>query len=105
MLIFSVFKTLINKEITVELNDGSKISGKLESLDQFHNISLKDITVHNPECCPHLSLCSDLFIRAPFIYQVELPKAFIDTDLLEDATRREMMNFKNESITTLQTIA
>ncbi len=55
MLFYSFFKTLINKEVVVELKNDVMISGTLSAVDQFLNIKLENVVV-NEEKCPRRRL-------------------------------------------------
>ncbi|KAI4239978.1 MAG: hypothetical protein Q9223_000887 [Gallowayella weberi] len=89
MLFFSFFKTLVDHEVTVELKNDISIKGTLKSVDQFLNIKLDDIQVLEEIKYPHLSSVKNVFIRGSVVRYVHLPGAAVDTNLLEDATRRE----------------
>ncbi|ODA78322.1 hypothetical protein RJ55_05703 [Drechmeria coniospora] len=89
MLFFSFFKTLIDHEVTVELKNDIQIKGTLKSVDQYLNIKLDDISVVDELKYPHLSSVKNVFIRGSVVRYVHLPAASVDTQLLEDATRRE----------------
>jgi U6 snRNA-associated Sm-like protein LSm2 len=45
MLFYSFFKSLVGKEVTVELKNDLAITGTLHSVDQYLNIKLNDIFV------------------------------------------------------------
>ncbi|KAK4702681.1 U6 snRNA-associated Sm-like protein LSm2, partial [Phenoliferia sp. Uapishka_3] len=92
MLIFSVFKTLTDQEVVVELKNDLSIIGTLKSVDQFLNIKLDNIRVLDEERHPHMVAVKNCFIRGSVVRYVQLPKAAVDTQLLEDATRRESTN-------------
>ena len=53
-MFYSFFKTLIGKDITVELKNDMNIRGRLESVDQFLNIKLANIQVVDEERYPHM---------------------------------------------------
>jgi U6 snRNA-associated Sm-like protein LSm2 len=53
-LFYSFFKSLVGKEVIVELKNDLSICGTLHSVDQFLNIKLTDITVPDPEKYPHM---------------------------------------------------
>ncbi|PCH43833.1 U6 snRNA-associated Sm-like protein LSm2 [Wolfiporia cocos MD-104 SS10] len=89
MLIFSVFKTLTDQRVTVELKNDLCISGVLKSVDQFLNIRLDGIQVMDEERHPHMTAVKNCFIRGSVVRYVLLPAEAVDTQLLEDATRRE----------------
>ncbi|GAA6006212.1 Sm-like protein LSM2 [Rhodotorula paludigena] len=89
MLIFSVLKTLQDQELTVELKNDLQIRGQLKSVDQFLNIKLDNIRVLDEERYPHMVAVRNCFIRGSTVRYVQLPRQAVDTQLLEDATRRE----------------
>jgi len=45
MIFYSFFKTLIGKDIVVELKNDLNVAGTLHSVDQYLNFKLTDITV------------------------------------------------------------
>ncbi|GMK56653.1 hypothetical protein CspeluHIS016_0304930 [Cutaneotrichosporon spelunceum] len=92
MLIFSLFKTLTDQVIEVELKNDLCISGTLKSVDQFLNIRLDGIQVKDPAQFPHMLAVKNLFIRGSVVRYVRLPARDVDTTLLEDGTRREAKN-------------
>lgn len=117
----SFFKTLIDHEVTVELKNDIQLKGILKSVDQYLNIKLDDIQVVEELKYPHLvcrlypypgrceiNLISDfiisqssvknVFIRGSVVRYVHLPGASVDTQLLEDATRRGTLRFQRKSI-------
>ena len=47
MLFFSFFKTLVGKELAVELKNDVVITGTLMSVDQYLNIKLNNINVRS----------------------------------------------------------
>ncbi|KAF5541591.1 Small nuclear ribonucleoprotein LSM2 [Fusarium mexicanum] len=85
---YSFFKTLIDHEVTVELKNDIQLKGILKSVDQYLNIKLDDIQVVEELKYPHLSSVKNVFIRGSVVRYVHLPGASVDTQLLEDATRR-----------------
>ncbi|KAG6007862.1 U6 snRNA-associated Sm-like protein LSm2 [Claviceps maximensis] len=89
MLFFSFFKTLIDQQVTVELKNDVQLRGTLKSVDQYLNIKLDDIAVVEELKYPHLSSVKNVFIRGSVVRYVHLPAASVDTQLLEDAARRE----------------
>ncbi|KAL4074289.1 hypothetical protein V8B97DRAFT_715956 [Scleroderma yunnanense] len=88
MLIFSVFKTLTDQRVTVELKNDLSITGVLKSVDQFLNIRLDSINVLDEARHPHMMAVKNCFIRGSVVRYVQLPAEHVDTQLLEDATRR-----------------
>ncbi|KAK1743670.1 U6 snRNA-associated Sm-like protein LSm2 [Skeletonema marinoi] len=68
-LFFSFFKTLVGKEIAVELKNDVVLTGTLHSVDQY---ALKNC-----------------FIRGSVVRYVQINPSDVDTELLQDATRKE----------------
>ena len=54
MLFYSFFKTLVGKEVTIELKNELAITGNLLSVDQFLNVKLDQIKVHEEAKYPHM---------------------------------------------------
>ena len=54
MLFYSYFKTLVGKEVTVELKNDLAITGTLHSVDQYLNIKLNNVHVVNEQKYPHM---------------------------------------------------
>ncbi|KAH7269780.1 uncharacterized protein BKA55DRAFT_497115 [Fusarium redolens] len=96
--LYSFFKTLIDHEVTVELKNDIQLKGILKSVDQYLNIKLDDIQVVEELKYPHLSSVKNVFIRGSVVRYVHLPGASVDTQLLEDATRRGKLRFQRKSI-------
>lgn len=89
MLFYSYFKTLVGKEVTVELKNDLAITGTLHSVDQYLNIKLNNIRVVNEQKYPHMLSVRNCFIRGSVVRYVQLPAGSVDVDVLHDATRRE----------------
>ena len=53
-LFYSFFKTLVGKEIAVELKNDVALTGTLHSVDQYLNIKLNDVNVVDGEKYPQL---------------------------------------------------
>merc|ERR1711899_296258 len=83
------FKSLVGKDVVVELKNDLSICGTLHSVDQYLNIKLTDITVTDPEKHPHMTSVKSCFIRGSVVRYVQLPSDEVDTQLLQDATRKE----------------
>ncbi|CAN6648965.1 U6 snRNA-associated Sm-like protein LSm2 [Trichomonascus vanleenenianus] len=98
MLFFSFFKSLIGQEITVELKNDMILRGTLQTVDQYFNLKLANITTMNDTQYPHLSAVKNLFIRGSVVRYVHLPANAVDTALLEDATRREALASSGKAI-------
>ncbi|EDQ89365.1 uncharacterized protein MONBRDRAFT_32429 [Monosiga brevicollis MX1] len=89
MLFSSFFKTLIGKEVTVELKNDLQLNGVLKSVDQFLNIKLDSIQVADIERYPHMMAVKNCFIRGSVVRYIHLPPEHVDKQLLQDATRKE----------------
>lgn len=88
-LFYSFFKSLVGKEVIVELKNDLCICGTLDSVDQYLNVKLNDISVPDPDKYPHMLSVRNCFIRGSVIRYVQLPAEEVDTVLLQDATRKE----------------
>eukprot|EP00968_Pinguiococcus_pyrenoidosus_P028030 scaffold7613_cov258-Pinguiococcus_pyrenoidosus.AAC.9 len=53
-LFFSFFKTLVGKEVAVELKNDVVLRGQLHSVDQYLNVKLTDLQVEDAERFPQL---------------------------------------------------
>ncbi|CAO1340659.1 unnamed protein product [Diamesa serratosioi] len=89
MLFYSFFKSLVGKDVVVELKNDLSICGTLHSVDQYLNIKLTDISVTDPDKYPHMLSVKNCFIRGSVVRYVQLPSDEIDTQLLQDASRKE----------------
>lgn len=89
MLFYSFFKSLVGKEVIVELKNDLSISGVLDSVDQYLNIKLTDISVTDPDRYPHMLSVKNCFLRGSVVRYVQLPPEDIDVTLLQDAARKE----------------
>ena len=65
------------------------IRGTLHSVDQYLNIKLLGISVEDAANFPHMQSVKDCFVRGSVIKYVQLPASEVDTELLQDAARRE----------------
>mmetsp|Transcript_111051 Transcript_111051/g.155902 ORF Transcript_111051/g.155902 Transcript_111051/m.155902 type:complete len:99 (+) Transcript_111051:58-354(+) len=89
MIFFSFFKTLVGKQVIVELKNDLAIEGTLQSVDQYLNIKLQNISVSDPEKYPHMMSVKNCFVRGSIVRYIQLPAEDVDTELLQDAARRE----------------
>mmetsp|Transcript_29617 Transcript_29617/g.40902 ORF Transcript_29617/g.40902 Transcript_29617/m.40902 type:complete len:97 (-) Transcript_29617:164-454(-) len=89
MLFYSFFKSMVGKDITVELKNDLEITGTLVSVDQYLNFKLKDIHVKDEENFPHMISVKNCFIRGSVVRYVHLPPSEVDTQLLQDSARIE----------------
>nr|CCA16956.1 6 snRNAassociated Smlike protein putative [Albugo laibachii Nc14] len=89
MLFYSFFKTLVGKEVAVELKNDVALMGTLHSVDQYLNMKLMGVSVVESDKYPQLMNMKNCFIRGSVIRYVQIPAQEVDTDLLQDAARRE----------------
>uniref|UniRef100_A0AC35TGG3 Sm domain-containing protein n=1 Tax=Rhabditophanes sp. KR3021 TaxID=114890 RepID=A0AC35TGG3_9BILA len=90
MLFFSFFKSLVGRDIIVELKNDLMLSGTLQSVDQYLNVKLDKIEVLDQERFPHLIATKNCFIRGSTIRYIQLNPNYVDTQILHNATRKEM---------------
>ena len=64
-------------------------SGTLQSVDQFLNIKLHDIDVVDKKRYPQLLSVKNCFIRGSVVRYIQMSPGDVDTELLQDAARRE----------------
>lgn len=88
MLFYSFFKTLIGKDVAVELKNDIALSGRLHSVDQYLNIKLLDATVVDTGRYPQLTAMKSIFIRGSVVRYIQISKDDVDVDLLQDAARK-----------------
>eukprot|EP00795_Rhopilema_esculentum_P011038 gene11038-19885_t len=68
----------------------------MDSVDQYLNIKLTDISVTDPERYPHMLSVKNCFIRGSVVRYVQLPSDEVDVTLLQDAARKEAMQGKQK---------
>ena len=88
-LFFSFFKTLVGREIAVELKNDVVLTGTLHSVDQYLNIKLTSVKVVNQDRYPQLVALKNCFIRGSVVRYVQINPSDVNTELLQDATRKE----------------
>jgi U6 snRNA-associated Sm-like protein LSm2 len=89
MLFFSFFKTLVGKEVAVELKNDVCLMGTLVSVDQYLNIKLSNISVVDKVKYPQLAAIKNCFVRGSTIRYIQIGAKDVDVDLLQDAARKE----------------
>lgn len=85
----SFFKTLVGKEIAVELKNDVVLRGTLHSVDQYLNVKLLQVAVVDKEKYPQLTTLKSCFIRGSVVRYIQIPPELVDTELLQDAARKE----------------
>mmetsp|Transcript_21626 Transcript_21626/g.24817 ORF Transcript_21626/g.24817 Transcript_21626/m.24817 type:complete len:107 (+) Transcript_21626:243-563(+) len=89
MLFYSFFKTLVGKEVAVELKNDVVLTGTLHSVDQYLNVKLSNVSVVDKEKYPQLLTLRNCFIRGSVVRYIQIPASEVDTELLQDAARKE----------------
>lgn len=84
----------LETKVIVELKNDLSVHGTLDSVDQFLNIKLTDISLTDPDKYPHMLSVKNCFIRGSVVRYVQLPAEEVDTSLLQDATRKEAAQSK-----------
>ncbi len=80
-----------------QLKNDVEIKGTLRSIDQYLNLKLDNITTDSTKY-PHLLAVRNLFIRGSTIRYIHLNPTLVDTNLLQDASRREAMTTSGDKI-------
>lgn len=88
-IFYSFFKTLVGKEVAVELKNDVVLTGTLHSVDQYLNIKLLNIKVVNQDQYPQLCALQNCFVRGSVVRYIQIPPEHVNTDLLQDAARKE----------------
>jgi U6 snRNA-associated Sm-like protein LSm2 len=88
-IFLSFFKTLVGKEIAVELKNNVVLTGTLHSVDQYLNIKLIHVAVVQPNLYPQLTSLQSCFIRGSVVRYIQIPSEHVDVELLQDAARKE----------------
>lgn len=79
----------MGKEIAVELKNDVALTGTLHSVDQYLNVKLTDVNVVDGERYPQLGAIKNCFIRGSVVRYIQIPSSDVDTELLQDACRKE----------------
>jgi len=66
-----------------------RLAGLLHSVDQFLNVKLNNVEVVDKTKYPQLLSVKNCFIRGSVLRYVQISPADVDTELLQDAARRE----------------
>eukprot|EP00658_Telonema_sp_P-2_P021341 TRINITY_DN184_c0_g1_i1.p2 TRINITY_DN184_c0_g1~~TRINITY_DN184_c0_g1_i1.p2 ORF type:complete len:121 (-),score=46.09 TRINITY_DN184_c0_g1_i1:349-711(-) len=90
MIFYSFFlNAMMGKTVTVELKNDLMVKGTLSSVDQYLNVKLDQVKTQDEDAFPHLMSVNNCFIRGSVIRYIHLPKHEVNTEMLQDATRRE----------------
>ncbi|KAI5160081.1 U6 snRNA-associated Sm-like protein LSm2 [Nematocida ausubeli] len=87
MVMTTLFKTLINKRVRIELKNSLKITGLLEDIDTFFNFKLRDTDKID---IPFLRN-KNIFIRGSAIKEIWMSEDDVNVKRLEDATRKALL--------------
>ncbi|EHY65998.1 U6 snRNA-associated Sm-like protein LSm2 [Nematocida ausubeli] len=87
MVMTTLFKTLINKRVRIELKNSLKITGLLEDIDTFFNFKLRDTDKID---IPFLRN-NNIFIRGSAIKEIWMSEDDVNVKRLEDATRKALL--------------
>jgi len=88
-IFYSFFKTLVGKEVAVELKNDVVLTGTLHSVDQYLNVKLLNVKVVNPDQYPQLCALRNCFVRGSVVRYIQIPPEDVDIELLQDAARKE----------------
>uniref|UniRef100_A0A8C6KTK5 Smx5 n=1 Tax=Nothobranchius furzeri TaxID=105023 RepID=A0A8C6KTK5_NOTFU len=81
-------------DVVVELKNDLRLVFYGLASTAYLNIKLTDISVTDPEKYPHMLSVKNCFIRGSVVRYVQLPADEVDTQLLQDAARKEAMQQK-----------
>lgn len=80
---------MVGKEVAIELKNDVVLTGTLHSVDQYLNVKLLNVQVVQPEKYPQLTALQNCFIRGSVVRYIQIPPEHVDTELLQDAARKE----------------
>ena len=60
-------------------------------MDQYLNVKLANVNVVDTTSHPQLSAMKNCFIRGSVVRYIQIPKEEVDTELLQDAARKEAL--------------
>jgi U6 snRNA-associated Sm-like protein LSm2 len=97
MLFFQLFQHLAEQKapVKVELKNDISISGYLQSVDQYLNVKLGNVSIDNPEKFPHLVSLKNCFIRGSVVRFIHLAPSSVNVEKLQDDCRREAKSERN----------
>ena len=95
MIFYSFFKTLVGKEVTVELKNDLSITGVLHSVDQYLNIKLTEISVGEPERHPQASFFFPLLFPL-LAFSLSVKNVFIRGSVVRyvKVSKKEVLSFE-----------
>lgn len=73
----------------MELKNDVVLTGTLHSVDQYLNIKLNDVQIVDKQKYPQLLSLKNCFIRGSVVRYIQIPSGDVDTELLQDASRKE----------------
>lgn len=80
-----------------QLKNNVKITATLRSVDQYLNMKLDNISI-DTERYPYFQAARNIFLRGSAVRYIHLNPNNVDTNLLQDASRREAMASAGEKI-------
>lgn len=91
MLFFQLFQKLVEQKatVTVELKNDVAITGQLQSVDQYLNVKLANVSIEEPEKYPHLVSLKNCFVRGSVVRYIHIMPETVDVGKLQDDCRRE----------------
>ena len=91
MLFFTLFQKLVEQKatVTVELKNDVAITGQLQSVDQYLNVKLANVSIEEPEKYPHLVSLKNCFVRGSVVRYIHIMPETVDVEKLQDDCRRE----------------
>jgi len=73
----------------VEVKNYLVLIGTLHSVNQYLNLKLTNVTVVDSNKYPQLLMLQNCFIRGSMVRYIQLLPKDVDTELLQDAARKE----------------
>ena len=74
----------------MEMKNDVVLTGILLSVDQYLNVKLSQVNVVEGDKHPQLAAMNNCFIRGSVVRYIQIPSSEVDTELLQDAARKEM---------------
>ena len=73
----------------MELKNDVVLTGTLHSVDQYLNVKLVHVRVVNATKYPQLCALQNCFVRGSVVRYIQISPEHVDTELLQDAARKE----------------
>ena len=75
--------------MAVKVKNDLVLMGTLHSVNQYLNVKLTNVTVVDSNKYPQLLTLKNCFIRGSMVRYIQLLPKDVDTELLQDAARKE----------------